>query len=137
LRPVLTWGNEDELKVVQSLREATSGKAVIWPKGDLRELSALLGRADVVVGTDTGPIHIAAAVGTSTVSIYRVTDPDRNGPRGDNHILLQAPLDCSPCLLKECEKDEECGQSVDVQTVLEALENLLTRDGNQANNRDV
>lgn len=125
-RPILTWGNEKELKVVQHIHKAASGRAVIWPRGNLRELASLLKRADVVVGTDTGPIHIAAAVGTSTVSIYRVTDSKRNGPRGENHISLQSPLDCSPCLKKECEKDSECGQSIDVQTVLEAVGNLLT-----------
>ena len=127
IRPVLTWGNEEELKVVQRIHEAASGNAVIWPKGDLKDLAALLKRADVVVGTDTGPIHIAAAVGTSTVSIYRVTDPERNGPRGKNHILLQSPLDCSPCLKKECDRDEECGQSIDVQMVLEAVGKLLNK----------
>jgi len=127
LSPVLTWGSDDELEMVKSIRDATLGKAVIWPRGDLQELTALLKRADVVVGTDTGPIHIAAAVGTSTVSIYRVTDSKRNGPRGENHISLQSPLDCSPCLKKECEKDSECGQSIDVQAVLEAVGNLLTR----------
>jgi len=124
LSPLLTWGSEEELKVVESIREATSGRAVIWPRGDLRELAALLKRADVVVGTDTGPIHIAAAVGTSTVSIYRVTDSERNGPRGDNHIVLQSPLDCSPCLLKECERDAQCAQSIEVDDVLGAIRKM-------------
>jgi heptosyltransferase-1 len=125
LPPILTWGNEDELEVVKFIRDATSGSAVIWPKGDLCELAALLKRADVVVGTDTGPIHIAAAVGTSTVSIYRVTDSERNGPRGENHILFQSPLDCSPCLRKECERNDECAHSVGVKEVVLAISSFL------------
>ncbi len=129
ISPILTWGSDDELEVVKSISDATSGKTVIWPKGELRELAALLKRADVVVGTDTGPVHIAAAVGTSTVSIYRVTDPDRNGPRGDNHILLQSPLDCSPCLKKECERDDECAYSVSVTEIVAGITSLLGNVG--------
>lgn len=130
LRPVLTWGDDNELEVVKMIQRATEGTALIWPRGSLKELAALLKMADIVVGTDTGPLHMAAAVGTPTVSLYRVTDSNRNGPRGDKHILLQVPLDCSPCLLKECERDVECSHSIDVQDVLGAIETLIKRIDN-------
>ena len=86
---------------------------------------ALLARAAVVIGSDTGPIHIAAAVGTPTVSMYRVTDGSRNGPRGARHIRLQVPLDCSPCLRKQCGRDRECGASIPPVKVLDAVKDLL------------
>ena len=89
--------------------------------GTLPELVALLSRATVVIGGDTGPVHIAAAVGTPTVSLFRVTDNARNGPRGKRHIRLQVPLDCSPCLRKECERDLECGRSTSVAEVSQAI----------------
>ena len=73
IRPVLTWGNDQELSAVQSIQQACNNRALVWPRGSLKDLTALLARADLVVGSDTGPIHIAAAVGTSTVSIFRVT----------------------------------------------------------------
>lgn len=125
LRPVLIWGNDAERDACQAISRATNGRALIWPRGTLPELVALLQRADLVVGGDTGPIHIAAAVGTSTVSLFRVTDATRNGPRGDNHIRLQSPLDCAPCLRKSCPRDEECGHSLDVDLVLEGIRSLL------------
>lgn len=125
LIPVLTWGNGEELAIVEQICASGDGQALIWPRGTLPELVALLARADVVIGGDTGPIHIAAAVDTPTVSIYRVTDASRNGPRGGRHICLQAPLDCSPCLRKSCERDRECGLSIRVTDVFLALQRLL------------
>jgi heptosyltransferase-1 len=129
LRPVLTWGSDAELAAARAIAETCAGEALIWPRGALPELVALLARADLVIGADTGPVHIAAAVGTPTVSLYRVTDGRRNGPRGEKHIHLQAPLDCSPCLRKDCSRDAECGRSIPVARVLEAVAALLPREG--------
>jgi heptosyltransferase-1 len=125
LRPVLTWGSDEERAAAEAIRAASGGQAIVWPRGSLMDLVALLDRADLVVGGDTGPIHIAAAVGTPTVSLYRVTDASRNGPRGNGHIRLQAPLDCSPCLRKECPRDPECGHSIAVEDVSRAVFSLL------------
>jgi heptosyltransferase-1 len=125
LRPVLIWGNDAEHEACRAIHRAGNGRAVIWPRGTLPELVALLRKADLVVGGDTGPIHIAAAVGTPTVSLFRVTDAERNGPRGEEHIRLQAPMDCSPCLRKKCERDAECGASIGVEAVLEGISSLL------------
>jgi heptosyltransferase-1 len=125
LRPLLIWGNDAEHEACREICRAGHGKALIWPRGTLPELVALLQKADLVVGGDTGPIHIAAAVGTPTVSIFRVTDATRNGPRGDKHSRLQAPLDCSPCLSKSCQRDDECGHSIAVETVLAGIHSLL------------
>ena len=97
---------------------------MVWPRGTLPELAALLARAVVVIGGDTGPVHIAAAVGTPTVSLYRVTDSERNGPRGPQHIRLQTPLACSPCLRKSCERDSECSSSISVAAVAAAINRL-------------
>lgn len=126
---VLTWGNEEERAVVEQIRAAGEETAIVWPRGTLPELVALLARAALVIGGDTGPIHIAAAVGTPTVSIYRVTDALRNGPRGERHICLQSPLACSPCLKKQCERDAECGGSIPVEAVLAAVRRLLADEG--------
>jgi heptosyltransferase-1 len=125
----MTWGDEKERVVVEQIRDAGDAGAVVWPRGTLAELVALLARADVVVGGDTGPVHIAAAVGTPTVSLYRVTDATRNGPRGDRHIRLQSPLECSPCLRKACDRDRQCGLSIPVSTVVDAVMQLLDQAG--------
>ena len=124
-RLVLTWGNDAEKLAAERMAKACRGQAVLWPRGTLPELVALLAAARLVIGADTGPVHIAAAVNTPTVSIFRVTDSLRNGPPGDSHIRLQAPMDCSPCLRKSCELDRECGCSITVASVRAAVEKLL------------
>lgn len=134
LVPVLTWGNDEERAVVERIAAAGHGRAVIWPRGTLPELVALLARASVVIGGDTGPIHIAAAVGTPTVSLYRVTDAERNGPRGARHVRLQASLPCSPCLRKACERDSSCAASIRPDTVMLAVRELLAADDRKGSN---
>jgi heptosyltransferase I len=127
LRLLLTWGSDDELAVARAVHEACDARSLLWPKGALPELVALLYRADLVVGGDTGPIHIAAAVGTPTVSLFRATDGNRNAPRGGGHNFIQAPMGCSPCLRKKCSNDRECGESIGVCAVLNSISLRLAR----------
>jgi heptosyltransferase-1 len=123
LVPVLTWGSAEERAVVEAIARAAD-HAVVWPRGTLPELAALLARAIVVIGGDTGPVHLAAALDTPTVSLFRVTDAERNGPRGERHVRLQAPLECSPCLRKHCDRDGECSRSITAADGLAALRAL-------------
>jgi lipopolysaccharide heptosyltransferase I len=74
-RTVVAWGPGEE-----HLAEAIGGD--IAPPTNLRELAALLSDATLVVGGDTGPLHLAAALGTPVVGLYGPTDPRRNGPYG-------------------------------------------------------
>lgn len=124
---LLSWGNASELTELQAIERRVSKPLVVWPKSSLREYMALLAQVDLVIGGDTGPVHIAAALGTPTVSCYRATDHLRNGPRGGRHILLQSPLPCSPCLRKSCPDNAECGNSIDVHEVLTAARRLSAR----------
>jgi len=102
-----------------------SPAVVVLPRMSLKQLCATLKRTDLVVGGDTGPIHLAAAVSTPTVSLYRVTDPIRNGPVGKKHLHVQTGLACRECLRKKCDRDDECRRSISARTVLEKIENLL------------
>jgi heptosyltransferase-1 len=120
-RVLLTWGNEKEKKAAASIAAAAGRQALVWPKRPLPELMALLASMDLVVGCDTGPVHIAAALGTPTVSIYRATDARRNAPRGTLHRCLQVPLDCAACLRKHCNQDLQCSQAVSVERVFSAV----------------
>ena len=128
LLPVLTWGNKEEKKVAEDIFQKIGEPLLLWDGGSLGDLTALLDRAVLVLGSDTGPVHMAAALGTPTVSFYRVTDASRNGPRGSGHICLQAPLDCSPCLQKQCERDDECGHSIGVADVQKAVEKIMQHE---------
>jgi heptosyltransferase I len=74
-RALVVWGPGEE-----ALANAIGGETA--PPTSLRELSYILENADVVVGGDTGPLHLAAALGTPVIGLYGPTDPRRNGPHG-------------------------------------------------------
>lgn len=120
-----SWGNERERGMVERINAGLGERATILPRVTVKQFAALLKQIDVVVGGDTGPVHLAAAVGTPTVSFYRVTDGRRNGPRGDRHILIQSPLPCTHCLRKSCEQDDDCRRSITAEMLLAGVEQLL------------
>ncbi len=86
---VLTWGPGEE-DAARAVVEG-SAAAVLAPPTDLDALLALLGRASVVVAADTGPLHMAAALGTPCVGLYGPTSAARNGPYGAGHRALSSP----------------------------------------------
>ena len=91
----------------------------------LRELCAALRACRVLLTNDTGPMHIAAAVGTRVVALFGSTSPELTGPGlpGDTrHILLQGEAACSPCFLRKCPIDFRCMNSLTVPAVVDAVE---------------
>jgi heptosyltransferase-1 len=124
---LLSWGNDSERDVAGRISEGIGKKARILPKMSLKGFCALLKKIDLVVGGDTGPVHIAAIVGTPTVSFYRATDPERNGPHGAHHVLIQSPFECRSCLNKECDRDQQCRESISAEAMLKAVEGALGR----------
>jgi len=84
----------------------------------------------VAVGGDTGPLHIAWAAGTPTVSLYGPNPSARNGPRGERHRVFQSTVECSPCWGKECSTgDLICMEAIGVAEVADAAQQLLARAG--------
>ncbi len=78
---VVAWG-PGERALAERIAADGGGRAAPAPPTSIPELAALLARARVVVGGDTGPVHLAASLGVATVAIFTATDPARNGPRG-------------------------------------------------------
>jgi lipopolysaccharide heptosyltransferase II len=95
---VLTGGPGDR-PLVDQVSQQIPDAAVIDACGamDLPELAALLESLDVFITGDTGPMHLAAAVGTPVVALFGPSDPRRYGPLGSGHHVLRVDLPCSPC----------------------------------------
>jgi heptosyltransferase I len=87
---------------------------------DLFQLAELYRRCAVVITNDSGPMHVAAAVGTPVVGIFGPTDPSLTGPYGKEHVILRADIPCSPCLKDYCvnKVHMECMKLVTVDQVL-------------------
>lgn len=122
---LLSWGNGSEHEVSMRIARQIGSRAQVLERLTLKRFAALLKRIDVVVGGDTGPVHLAAVVGTPTVSFYRCTDGSLNGPKGDCHVIVQSPLACTKCLKKTCERNEECIGSITPEMLAAGVEKIL------------
>ena len=93
----------------------------------LKELAALLGRVDVMVTVDSGPMHIGAAMGAPIVALFGPTDPARTGPLGV-HRIVREPLECAPCLSRTCRiRDTNlCMRALETSEVLAAVHELAS-----------
>lgn len=89
-RVVLAWGPGEEL-LAQAIAHGMRTGALVPPATTIVEMVELFRRAALIVGGDTGPIHIAAALGVPTVGLYGPTSARRNGPYGSRAIALQSP----------------------------------------------
>jgi heptosyltransferase-2 len=90
----------------------------------LRDLCAVMKSCRMVLTNDTGPMHLAAAVGTPVVAIFGSTSPELTGPGlpGDpRHRFLRAKAPCSPCFLRECPIDLRCLRGLEPGAVVEAI----------------
>ena len=74
---------------------------------------------------DSGAMHIASAVGTPTVAVFGATDPEATGPSAPLARVVRSPVECSPCLLRECPIDHRCMLRVDAKTVADQAGNLV------------
>jgi lipopolysaccharide heptosyltransferase I len=94
------------------------------PSCSLIDLAALLGEADLVVGGDTGPLHLAEAAGTRVVILFGPKDPDVYGPRLAGSSAVSARLECSPCRRRACPR-AFCLDFVTVDETLAACRSSL------------
>jgi heptosyltransferase-2 len=99
---------------------------VLSGRTSVRELMAAVKRCSVFVTNDTGPMHIAASFGVPLVAVFGPTDWRTTAPVGTNHALVRQPVDCAPCLLRECPIDHRCMTRITVDEVFAAATKQLT-----------
>ncbi len=85
----------------------------------IRELMAVTKRCRLLLTNDTGPMHIAAASGVPIVAVFGPTDWRTTSPYGQAQAIVREPVDCAPCLLRECPIDHRCMTRVSVDRVYE------------------
>jgi ADP-heptose:LPS heptosyltransferase len=98
------------------------------PTATLARLGALLRRAAVVAGSDTGPVHLAAVLGVPTVALFGPKDPAVYAPRGPRARVVWKQVWCSPCRLRRC-GDPACMTGMRLEEVLPAVEGALAGEG--------
>jgi len=121
LRPVLMGGAGDRDRCRQVAGLCRTAPLDICGRTHLRLLVAVLERAAFVVCHDSGPMHIAAALGRPMACIVGPTDPRRTGPFGRRETIVRADLPCSPCFLRRlghCKHDHQCMNLIVADDVL-------------------
>ena len=94
------------------------------------QLAAVLKAAAVGVGPDSGPGHLAAAVGTPFVTLFGPTSPERTAPYGCEELVVKAGIDCAPCYKKRCPGGHrECMSGINVDEIMEKLALAISRTG--------
>jgi len=98
---------------------------VLCGETDLAELVGTLSRLRLLVTNDSGPMHLAAAVGTPLVAVFGPTDWRETAPVGVSCRLVREPVECAPCKLRECPIDHHCMRRVTVDRVFGEADSLL------------
>ncbi len=124
LRVVFTGSRADQPAVAEIINGMAVAAVNLAGATTLIELAALFEKAECLVSTDSGPMHIAAAVGTPVVALFGPTAPWRTGPYGEGHQVVRADLSCAPCFKRRC-ASPDCMAAISVEQVMAALEEIM------------
>ena len=127
-RVVAAWSGGEEEQMARRIIQAAGNGAQLAPPTTLRQLAALLDQTDVLVSSDTGPMHLAVALGVPTVALFGPSDARRNGPYAPpgRTRVVSAGVSCSPCWLSEgCPYGIRCMKEISVDEVLQAVRELM------------
>lgn len=123
-RWILLGGSADVTvagEIEQALRQAdipTKEIVNVAGKTSLHDLFLLLKMCTVLITNDSGPMHVAAALGTPLVAIFGSTSPELTGPLGPQSVVVQEKPACSPCFLRECPIDLRCMTRITAEQVV-------------------
>ena len=120
---VAVFGSEGERQLCERVADGARarGSAVHNFAGatTLREFIDLAAACELYLTNDSGAMHISSALGVPTVAIFGATDAEATGPTGAHSRIVREPVECSPCLLRECPIDHRCMARVEVDRVVE------------------
>jgi len=132
MKSAVLWGPGEETLAAQIAR-ASSGAADMAPATTLADVLALARDARLLVSGDTGPTHLAAAVGTPIVGLYGPTDPARNGPWHPDDICVSRFAACACHHQRRCHVPATwCLADIAVADVLAAVDQRLARSSQRA-----
>jgi heptosyltransferase II len=119
-------GSEVERSIAESIgKRMRSRVAILSGRTSLETLIGVISGAALVLTNDSGPMHVAAALGVPTVAVFGATDDVVTGPWGPHARVVREPVECSPCMLRECPIDHRCMTRVSAEAVCRAAREVL------------
>jgi lipopolysaccharide heptosyltransferase II len=125
IRVIITGTAQDTAQanlLINSLRNTKIINAC--GKTNINELAVLIKKCQVFISADSSPLHIASAVGTPFIALFGPTDARRHLPPGNNHLVMDKKLHCSPCYKTKC-RTKSCMVAISPAEVFEAVMKLL------------
>ncbi len=121
-----TQEKSEVARVKQAMRTEAADLTGLTTVGDL---PAVMRRLRLLITNDSGPMHVAAAVGTPVVAVFGPTSQACTGPYGDGHTVLTSSVACRPCFRRQCHNPNtyECLTRISVQDVVHAAQRILHR----------
>jgi len=126
LPSLVVWAGREERALAERIVANSEGRACLAPPTTLRELAALCQRARIFVSSDTGPLHLAVAVGTPCVGLYGPWPAEENGPYGPGHAVVQKMAIYGPSSRRR-RASSVLMEAIDVPSVCEACDEILRR----------
>lgn len=126
---IILTGNTDELSTVRSVEERMTARPLnLAGKTSLGGLAAIIDSLDLFISNDTGPAHIANALGTASIIIFGPAEYRRWAPLDQSlHRIVRHPVACSPCGYRDCPIDHRCLRKISPESLLKAAGELLAK----------
>jgi lipopolysaccharide heptosyltransferase I len=131
---LVTWGGQREQDLAKEVVAASAGTAILAPATSLLELTAILRRARLYFGCDTGPMHLAAAVATPCIGLFGTTRHEETGPQGAEHVPLQVAYDDADNR-KRPGADNWAMRQITVEMAVAACQQILDRGCNRSDDQ--
>jgi heptosyltransferase-1 len=124
LASIVLWGPGEE-RLARDVVDASGGAAAVSPPTTLAELVSLAKAAALMVSGDTGPMHVAGAVGTPLVGIYGPTSPERNGPWASRDLIVSRFNQCQCHYQRQCHAKYWCLLEISPRQVMDLVDERL------------
>ncbi len=128
MKSLITWGNPREHDLARTVMALAPKSCILALDMDLVELAQWSYRAALFIGSDTGPMHLAAAVGTPCVALFGTSLPQRSGPYGPKHIAVQKRYDAGTSRYRR-KTTNSAMKAIEVEDVLQACLSILQISG--------
>lgn len=126
----ILFGSRQERPIAESICGHMSARPLVLSgRTRLSELIAMIACCDLFITNDSGPMHLAAALGVPTLALFGSTDQVATGPLGPAAVVLNKNVECSPCLLRECPIDHRCMTRITVEEVFQEAVRMLRAGG--------
>lgn len=125
---LILWGPGDEYDA-DYIKNHFPGNTVLAPKTTVKQMAGLINNCNFIIANDSGPMHMAVALGIPTLGIYGPTDPEKHGPYSDkSDYVLKEDLFCIKCNYLICPYNHDCMLQLSISEIIKKFDSILERN---------